>query len=668
MSNSFRSKIESEPFHNDKKMEQIKKTTSQKMNRSAFPKKYTYAGHLNIRTETTQWRRKYFVLNNNFLLCGDNPYSEKLAACIPLEGSNIQQTTQSSDMTFELTTNSQEGSGSRKKSSSKKESASKRRRKTYFFRADSPNICSRWTMYIERASTLTIKDIYRLRYKLGNADSQSAKVIAAKHRVSNEEFAIKIIDKRKCDQVMLRREIQILKQLSNPHIVELCDLFETRKYLYIVMEFCRGGELFDKIAKLDGDHYSEVDCCQIMHQLASGVQYMHDMGIVHRDLKPENILCVEDSIKKVKIADFGISAIVGSDMMHEHEDDEDAGGGKMMKTRVGTLSYTAPEILAHKPYDHRVDYWSLGVIMYILLCGYPPFDGDTEYEVSDSITTDSVDFEPEDWNHVSPSTQRLVQMLLLKDPGMRANCNDIIKNVWKVEVSQTGFRKAHNKLKQTVFRMKCAKPPSFDESQLPQSKVSSSRPSKHGKHNQTIDIATKKRKRVNNAHDDLSFQQVHHRGSSNLTHKIKADKQDKENESFRGRLGSKGTEHLFLEHMHPMNYRDSLVMNEYGGSEEWRKLINAAKSKKNESDDDNDDDDDEEAEEQAHHKNEENGKRSRANKSSKHKARSSKNNTVNKMHTLKEMDNEDEEPRHNHTNHAHQSRRRSRNNHRQNPH
>ena len=108
--------------------------------------------------------------------------------------------------------------------------------KNYYFRADSPNMCSRWTEYIERASTLSIKDIYRLRYKLGNSDSQSAKVIAAKHRVSNEEFAIKIIDKRKCDQQMLQREIQILKQLSNPHIVELCDLFETRKYLYIVME------------------------------------------------------------------------------------------------------------------------------------------------------------------------------------------------------------------------------------------------------------------------------------------------------------------------------------------------------------------------------------------------------------------------------------------------
>eukprot|EP01084_Bolivina_argentea_P024231 45177_1 len=142
---SFRDHIESEPFGNDKKMNQIKQEQLNKINRSAFPKKYTYAGYLFIRTDSNpQWRRKYFVLNNNFLLCGDNPYAERLAACIPLEGSNIRQTTKSSDMTFELTTHSQSDSSSNKK---KKNNNSKRRRKKYYFRADSPNMCSRWTEY-----------------------------------------------------------------------------------------------------------------------------------------------------------------------------------------------------------------------------------------------------------------------------------------------------------------------------------------------------------------------------------------------------------------------------------------------------------------------------------------------------------------------------------------
>jgi len=442
---------------------------------------------------------------------------------------------------------------------------------------DSPNMCSRWTEYIERASTLSIKDIYRLRYKLGSSESQSAKVIAAKHRVSNEEFAIKIIDKRKCDLAMLEREIQILKQLSNPHIVELCDLFETRKYLYIVMEYCRGGELFDKIANLDGDHYSEVDCCQIMHQLASGVQYMHDMGIVHRDLKPENILCVQDSIKRVKIADFGISAIIGGENNHKHKTEGNHNHknkkNKTMKTRVGTLSYTAPEILAHKPYDHRVDYWSLGVIMYILVCGYPPFDGESDYEVSDSITNDRLEFEEEDWNHVSKHTQDLVKNLLFKDPKLRGNCNDIIKNVWKVEVSHSGFKKAHNKLKQTVLKRKFGQRASYDENDVQKYGDKEI----HHNHNKTMDGTKRRKRHKKKAHDDLSFGKSHHRKSSNLRDRIKAEKQDKEYESFRGKFGSKGTEHLFLEHMHPMNYRDSFVINEF--EDEWNKEDNKNSAK-----------------------------------------------------------------------------------------
>lgn len=133
---------------------------------------------------------------------------------------------------------------------------------------------------------------------------------------------------------------------------------------------CGGGELFDQIAELDGDHYDERDSCVVMHQIAAGVRYMHSVGIVHRDLKPENILCLKPhSIKKVKIADFGISAILKNP-------------NQQMKTMVGTLSYTAPEILQNRRnYDYTVDYWSVGVIMYILLCGYPPFWGETDEEV-----------------------------------------------------------------------------------------------------------------------------------------------------------------------------------------------------------------------------------------------------------------------------------------------
>ena len=408
-----------------------------------------------------------------------------------------------------------------------------------------------------------------------------------------------------------------------------------------------------------------------MHQLASGVQYMHDMGIVHRDLKPENILCVEDSIKNVKIADFGISAIVGNHNHNNSENDDNIQNSvcqnnnnnnnnnnnkkgieddksKMMKTRVGTLSYTAPEILAHKPYDHRVDYWSLGVIMYILVCGYPPFDGETDYDVSDSITNDRLEFDHEDWNHVGKHTQDLVKKLLLKDPKERGNCNDIIKNVWKVEVSQSGFKKAHHKLKQTVFKRKFGQRASYDENDMSlynkgkiNKKVNNNKDIHHNHHN-TIDInpssssSSKKRKRV--ARDDLSFRKTHHRKPSNLTEKIKAQKQDNKYDSFRGKFGSKGTEHLFLEHMHPMNYRDSFVINEF--DDDLNELIQSTVNNNNNNNNNNSSDNESvrstnsNSDYDDHHRN--------RNKHHRHH-KSSKKKKINKMHTLTEVENEDDE-------------------------
>merc|ERR1719361_2602071 len=256
----------------------------------AFPKNFQYSGYLDVRTKPEKpWKRRYFVVNNNFLLSAATPYAKRLDSVIALEGSNTKTTSKSSDMTFDLFT----------------------KRHRLFFRAASPKQCSKWTAAIQRASNLKIKDIYRFLYTLGI--SGRTKVVAAKHRTSGLDSAIKIMDKRQCDRKMLKTEIQILKKLESPYIVALYDLIETKKYLYIVMELCSGGELFDQIASLDGDHYSEEDCCLILHQIAKGVGYMHKMGIVHRDLKPENILCVEKgNIRRVKIADFGISKMVAS--------------------------------------------------------------------------------------------------------------------------------------------------------------------------------------------------------------------------------------------------------------------------------------------------------------------------------------------------------------------
>ena len=132
--------------------------------------------------------------------------------------------------------------------------------------------------------------------------------------------------------------------------------------------------MFDQIAELfeDNNNYSEIDCLGVMYQICNGVKYMHSKGIVHRDLKPENILCVKpNSIDKIKIADFGISKMVKCENLKD----------ATFSTKIGTLTYLAPEVLQGKIYNSSVDYWSIGVIMHVLLVGYPPFYGESDQQV-----------------------------------------------------------------------------------------------------------------------------------------------------------------------------------------------------------------------------------------------------------------------------------------------
>ena len=119
-----------------------------------------------------------------------------------------------------------------------------------------------------------------------------------------------------------------------------------------------------------------------------------------------------------------------------------------------TLSYTAPEILRYKPYDERVDHWSLGVIMYILVCGYPPFGGDNDYDLCNEIVSQDVEFDEEDWTHVGEETRSLIESLLAKQPRHRANCLDIIETSWRIDVQHAAWTKAHRKFKQTVLLRK----------------------------------------------------------------------------------------------------------------------------------------------------------------------------------------------------------------------
>lgn len=189
-------------------------------------------------------------------------------------------------------------------------------------------------------------------------------------RETKEWLAIKSIRKSKVSKIeVLKREIEILKEVQHPHIIRLVDVYEDSKYLHLVTELCTGGELFDRIiAKTQSEegHYSEHDAASIVRDILDAIAYCHDVKqIVHRDLKPENFLFLtEEEDSPIKIIDFGLS---------RHND---ANQG-IMQTKVGTPYYVAPEVL-RRQYTKSCDIWSIGVITYILLCGYPPFYGDSD--------------------------------------------------------------------------------------------------------------------------------------------------------------------------------------------------------------------------------------------------------------------------------------------------
>jgi calcium-dependent protein kinase len=159
--------------------------------------------------------------------------------------------------------------------------------------------------------------------------------------------------------------MSILKQLDHPNILKLLEIYDWRNYYYLITEMCDGGELFDKIRALR--HFTEKDAAQVMKSILSAVVYMHKLGIVHRDLKPENMLYVDKSpTSNIKLIDFGTARKIQS--------------GKKLTKPIGTAYYIAPEVI-NKDYDEKCDVWSCGVILYILLCGYPPFRGVSENEI-----------------------------------------------------------------------------------------------------------------------------------------------------------------------------------------------------------------------------------------------------------------------------------------------
>ncbi|XP_018418273.1 PREDICTED: calcium/calmodulin-dependent protein kinase type 1G [Nanorana parkeri] len=266
---------------------------------------------------------------------------------------------------------------------------------------------------IWKKQTNNIRDTFVFMEVLGSG--AFSEVFLVQHRSTGQHFALKCIKKvNSARDRSLENEIAVLKKIKHDNIVTLEDVYESSSHFYLVMQLVSGGELFDRI--LERGLYTEKDASHVIRQVLSAVRYLHDNGVVHRDLKPENLLYLTaDENSKIMITDFGLSKM------------EETG---IMSTACGTPGYVAPEVLAQKPYSKAVDCWSIGVITYILLCGYPPFYEETESKLFEKIKDGSYEFESPFWDDISKSAKDFISCLLEKDPKKRYNCEHALKHPW----------------------------------------------------------------------------------------------------------------------------------------------------------------------------------------------------------------------------------------------
>jgi len=298
-----------------------------------------------------------------------------------------------------------------------------------------------------------IESVYQFEEKLGTGSF--AVVKRAVNKLTGDVVAIKIIEKKTLspqELETLTEEVDILQKIDHMHIVKLYDIYETKDHLYMVMELLKGGELFDNIVQKGT--YSEKEAAAVMRQILEAVQYLHNRGIAHRDLKPENLIYQEDPDRypcaRVKITDFGLAKYLG----------HDASTG-LMKTACGTPGYVAPEILKGMKYTESIDIWSLGVILFILLCGYPPFADEVSSVLYTKIRQGSYTFESPYWDEVSKEAKNLVSRMLTVKPENRISANQVLSDPWftKMETSRRKlFRRQYTeKLEQFTGRRKLRK-------------------------------------------------------------------------------------------------------------------------------------------------------------------------------------------------------------------
>jgi len=292
---------------------------------------------------------------------------------------------------------------------------------------------------MEGAEEGDINDKYILGAWLGQGGFSVVREATCKE--DGEKYAVKIVEKGLIsDEIkLLRREIEIMKQVEHENILKLEAIYEDDQKVYIVMELVDGSELFDRI--VNKGYYSEKSTVHVVKQILHAVKYLHEKGIAHRDLKPENLLCSgSGSHEIVKIADFGLSKLFSV--------------GEDLTTSCGTPGYVAPEVLMSESYDKSVDMWGIGIITYILLAGYPPFYGDNDTQLFEKIMNAEYDFDDECWDDVSDLAKDFIRRLLVKNPEERFTAEQALQHDWITSTAPDKALNIHQRMSQYNLQRK----------------------------------------------------------------------------------------------------------------------------------------------------------------------------------------------------------------------
>ena len=280
------------------------------------------------------------------------------------------------------------------------------------------NDYQKWIKYLRKATDY--EDLYKS-YEMKDiiGKGRYGTIRVGYHKIKKRYVAIKIINKKsvsKADLDNIRNQINILKIATDEFVLKLLDIIENESFLYIMTELCKGGDLYSYLNQRSFK-IPEAKAAKLIYKLTKSISFLHTLGIIHRDLKPENILMTDMSDDAdIRISDFCICKRLEPN--------------ETTKEIVGTLGYMAPEVLMGKEYNFSADVWGIGVITYLLLTGYLPFDEEEDKEVIRKTLFDSIPFDNDSWKNISSKAKEFIKKILKKDKEERITIEQILKDPW----------------------------------------------------------------------------------------------------------------------------------------------------------------------------------------------------------------------------------------------